>query len=136
VAGSDVNLDYQDVISYIQAFRSSTGTSTTEPPSTSQQAVESFMEVILKSANELIVVSLGKPQKEASLNIQSFKHHTKYTQWQCILIQGEIHYPDHIHYLNHLQVLQYMRTDSYVERRKWLLLSLRMLSHSLPSLVK
>ena len=60
VAGSDVNLDYQDVISYIQAFRSSTGTSTTEPPSTSQRAVEPFMEVILKTTNELIAVSLGK----------------------------------------------------------------------------
>lgn len=89
VAGSDVNLDYQDVISisYIQAFRSSTGTSTTEPPSTSQRAVESFMEVILKTTNELILDSLGKPQKEASLSIQSF---TKYTQLKCILIQGEI----------------------------------------------
>ena len=106
------------LVTYIQAFCSSTGTSATGPPSTSQRAVESFMEVILKTANELIVVSLGKPRKEASLNIQSFKHHTKYTQWQCILIQGEIHYPDHIHHLNHLQVLQYMRTDSYAEKEE------------------
>ena len=65
-AGSGMNLDIKDVITYIQGFRATSTSTTSGLPSTSQ-LTDGSCAVVLKTFDELIAVSQGKPQKEVSV---------------------------------------------------------------------
>ena len=60
MAGSDVNFGYQDIVSYIQGFHTTTTATSAGLPSTSQLADDSCMEIVLKTANEVLAVSKGR----------------------------------------------------------------------------